>query len=466
MAAGSSGDRPLPRPPRSARGSSPPPIPASAKLAEPPSAGAAKPHANIEARPGFRDEDDTEFAPPPHAAEIGAQVVAAGPVGNPDDPTALLESEPSAALAAAASASSSHPIVDIPVRSARRGRGRKGRIRRRVAIPRRNGPLGDGRYVFAALRGLARARKALAQARRQVERDRAAREGELLAVARRAVAALEVDVELVSRAQERLTRIEDRRAQGAGRIAAADEELAAIERRRAAELDELRGRRRRLDAQLASVRERLGPLSSRGASALRRAAELEVDAEAVERRIAMAERKLYWIRGPQLATMVEAGLRDHRAELEAIQRDQLEVAAELDDVEPAIASLQSARADLCAKLEELDRAEAELDVRAAERIEAVRAARRVEERVVAEADRERDEALRDLAERVAAERPPELVADLARLDDCELAIATSEREIFEQSELCASIDRRAIARGIGLITVCAAVLLTAGIWIL
>ncbi len=436
LAAGSSGDARLPAP-RTARGSSPPPIPRgdreAAKSSE--SRAASEPHPR---------DDDTEFAPPPHAAAMDEVVIAAGPVGDADDGTAKLDGPVQASW-------SGNPVVDIPVGRARPGR--RARIRRRVTVPRRAGLTGDIRYVFAAITGARRARRELREARAELEHMRAAKAGELGALARRVVATLDIDVELVSEARERLSRLEDRRAAHAGRIAAADEELATIERRRASELEELRGRRRSLDARLASVRERLGPLTRRGAQALERAGELELGAEAAERRVALSERKLYWIHSPKLASVVEAGLRDHRAELEAIENEQIEVAAELDQVEPAIASLQSARADLCEKLEALDRAEEELEVRTAERLEAMRAMRRVDERSVSEADRERDEVLTQLAEAIVAERPAELADELAPLDARDVAIATAERRIFEQTELIAGIDRRAVARGAALLAI-------------
>lgn len=268
-----------------------------------------------------------------------------------------------------------------------------------------------------------------------------------MALARRSVAALDLDIEPLAEARAGLSNLEETRAKRAGRAAAAEESLAAIERQRVAELDELRGRRWQLDAKAASITERLDTLSRRGAAALRRAGELEGAHRRAERRVALSERKLFWIRGPRMAKAVEETLRDRRAELEAIEREQAEVEAELDEVEPAIADLQATLKDIEDKFRALEREEENLELRTGERVEAIRAARRVEERAAEEADRAREERLRELGERLATDRPRELAAELARVEERELAIATHERRIFEYSELLRGLDRRALFRG-------------------
>ncbi len=401
---------------RVARGSSPPPVPDDARAA-----------AALE--PASGKADDTEYAPPPVHFDDSR---GSGSHDRDEDPT----------VAASSAGYPAHDPAQVALR-----RGRATRVPRPGVIPRRGGVTGDLRYVLSALAGVVKARKGLAHARREVARERAARDGELMALARRVVAAWDMDVPVITGARDELSRIEERRAERAGRVAAAEESLAAIERQRVAELDALRGRRFRLDAKIASVRERLGTLSRRGATALRRAGQLEASRRSLDRSAAFEERKLMWVRRPNLAARVEAKLRDRRAQLEAIHREQHEIATELDSVEPAIASLQSKRADLAEKYEVVERDEQELELRTAERIEAVRATRRVDERAVASADRERDKKLRDLAERLTVERPAELSTELSRLDERELAIAKHERRVFEYSELMTGLDRRALARG-------------------
>ena len=123
-------------------------------------------------------------------------------------------------------------------------------------------------------------------------------------------------------------------------------------------------------------------------------------------------------------------------------------AAEIDRLEPAIASLVAARADLRARSARSQEQERKAVVRAGEKATAIKARRTVDERAEEELAEAQEEALRALGERLAVERPPELAARLRGIDEHEVAIATLERHHLELSELVRSVNRWALTRGL------------------
>ena len=137
-----------------------------------------------------------------------------------------------------------------------------------------------------------------------------------------------------------------------------------------------------------------------------------------------------------------------RAEREEVAREEPTIASELDDLEPAIASLTSARADAAAKVAKLEADEEAAIVRTAEKLTAARARKAVEERARLELERDQEEALRALGERLNVERPRDLLLRLKPIEEHEVAIATLERRRVELGELVAGVDRWAFARGL------------------
>lgn len=137
-----------------------------------------------------------------------------------------------------------------------------------------------------------------------------------------------------------------------------------------------------------------------------------------------------------------------RAEREEFAREEPAIASELDDLEPAIASLGSARGDARARATRLESAEQAAVVRTAEKLTAARARKAVEERARGELEREQEEALRGLGEKLNVERPLDLLQRLKPIEEHEVAIATLERRRVELGELVAGVDRWAFARGL------------------
>ncbi len=314
-------------------------------------------------------------------------------------------------------------------------------------LPRRRGPLGDALYIFTALFGVARANRELSAAARKLESEKQARGRRLADLARLAVADSELESETVVRGREEIIELEDQRSRRAGAVAAADAEVAALERerqddkeRRAQELDALR-------RELVEMDEKLEPLQRRVRSTRRRGFRLKETLGDLDRRLARAEKKLGRLAEEHKAA-AEAHLASLRAERQAMADEQPPLAAELDELDPAIAGLIASRADARERVARGEKEERDALVRTAEKVAAVRARRIVEERAEAELTHAQEEALAALGERLADERPDELRQPLRSIEEHEVAIATLDRRHIELTELVRGVDRWALARGV------------------
>jgi hypothetical protein len=314
-------------------------------------------------------------------------------------------------------------------------------------LPRRRGPLGDVLYIFSATFGVARANRELSSVARKLEAEKQARGRRLADLARLAVADSELETETIVRAREEIIELEEQRSRRAGAVAAADAEVAGLERERQDE-KELRGKEMEaLRRELVAMDEKLEPLHRRVRATRRRGFRLQESMAELDRRLARAEKKLGRMSKEQRAA-AEANLASLLAERQAIADEQPSLAAELDELEPAIAGLMAARADGRKRVVRSDKEEREALVRTAEKVAAVRALKVVDERAEAELLAAQEETLAALGEQLAEERPAELAMPLRSIEQHDVAIATFDRRHLELSELVRSVDRWAVARGV------------------
>jgi len=469
---GSRARRPSPPPPPKARGSRPsaPPPPPPGRKAR--STGPPPP-------PPGRKKGPT--APPP-APPPGALAAAAGavpptpPAARRPDPapvSGVIEaSEPARAgddatvLSPPGATPSGSGVHAPPGERARRVANTTGAaLRLPPTLPRRSGVLGDMLYVYTAAFGVAGSRRELAAVDRKLAAEKEARDRRLIEVARAALVDGELQSAVLDRGRDELLEIEEKRSRRAGAIAAAEEEIAALERDR----EEERARHQReLDAlrrEIAELDEKLEPLEREAQATRKRAQKLKDALAELDRRIARGEASLAGAESAERAE-IEASLASMKADRESVAEEEPVIAAELDDLEPAIASLGANLAEARARVERLEKAEAAAQVRGAEMITAVRARSAVEERAEAELAREQEEALRALGERLEVERPEGLVPRLRAVEEHEVAIATLERRRVELGELVRGIDRWALTRGVLWLILLAAAIAAGVLWVL
>ena len=137
------------------------------------------------------------------------------------------------------------------------------------------------------------------------------------------------------------------------------------------------------------------------------------------------------------------------------------MAAEIDQLEPAIAGLLAASADHRAAALRLEQRERDGVARTQEKVAAVAARRVVDERAEAELAQAQEDTLRALGERLAVDRPAALAGRLRGIDEHEVAIATLERRQLELTELVRSVDRWAVVRGVAWVMLLAAGIMAA-----
>jgi hypothetical protein len=353
---------------------------------------------------------------------------------------------------------------DHPSEPGRKVGNTTGTLRVLPTLPRRRGVLGDVLYVHTAVFGVAGSRRELATVEKKLAVEKKERERRLIEIARQALADGELDSRTLEGGRDELLTLEEKRSRRAGAIAAVDEEIATLERER----EEERARSRRtLDAlkrEIHTIEEKLEPLERKAQIARRKANRLRDQLRELDRRIEREEASLPGQAARDRGAEVEANIASMRADRGEVAREEPVIAAELDDLEPAIASLTSARADAQGKVRKLESDEEADVVRTAEKLTAARARRAVEERARAELERDQEQALRSLGERLNVERPRDLLLRLKPIEEHEVAIATLERRRVELGELVAGVDRWAFARGLLYIAVLVGGLALAILW--
>ncbi|HTE51670.1 MAG TPA: hypothetical protein VK698_12540 [Kofleriaceae bacterium] len=435
------------------------------------------------ARPSLQEEPTTRGSAtgwPADDSDDGASFdhAATAILGAPperDDPTAPSSSATDADQAPAIEASSPRDTEETMLQPPGSGvytlpgplEARKGSatavLRLPPTLPRRRGALGDLLYLYTAAVGSGRARRELTAAGRKLDAEKQARGRRLADLARLALADTALDDDVITAGREEVMDLEDRRSRCAGAAAGADAEISALEREREDEQKANGLARQVLRRTGTETDEKLEPLQRLLQAARRRAMRLQASLVDLDRRLTRLDERLTDMTADQRAT-ADANLASLRAEREAMAREVPEAAEEIDDLEPAIASLVAARADGRAAEARIEERERDGVARTAEKIAAVSARRVVDERAEAELAQDQEDALRALGERLAVDRPAELTSRLRGIDEHEVAIATLERRHLELSELVRSVDRWALVRGFLWLTVIAFGLATALVW--
>ncbi|MEZ4402205.1 MAG: hypothetical protein R3B06_19415 [Kofleriaceae bacterium] len=328
----------------------------------------------------------------------------------------------------------------------------------RARFERRAGPSGDVGYVFTVARRRPATRRELRRVEAALVGHRADRARHLIALGADAVAEPTLDSPELDAARDALAALEEERAARAGQAAAADADASAIRRSEKGEIARQTEAAAALEAAVAALTARLAPLAKDAQAVRRRGDELKALLARQDDQLRGLEARLVSTRGKVDRSAIEAELATLRADRAAVAADEPALAAQLELLAPQIASLEAERATAQADLAAARTAVAAASERAADELGAVAASRRVIARGVAELEKQRDRALREVGERLAIERPATLAPALARLDEVDLTIATAERRALELRELLATVDRRALARGAAILVAIAAAL--------
>ncbi len=318
-------------------------------------------------------------------------------------------------------------------------------LRTPAALPRRRGLLGDVRYVFTALLGVARARRELAEVDRKLAKERADRAEELITVAGEAVADPDSELPEVVAAREAIEKLTEQESEHSAKVSARAAEIDALEeeqnRRHALHRDRLA----ELEEQLAEVIDELDPLEKTATRARKRATDVQVALDDLDTRLAAQESGLDTARDRASA---EAALAATRAERSRTAAKQPDIAAELGGLEPRIANLTARRDQIKAEIGAARDEESGASVRTGEKIGAIQAAMAVDERAVADAADARRQKLTALGDQLVIDRPDALAPRLRGVDDYDLFIATLERRALELREIVDGVNKLVVARGV------------------
>lgn len=327
---------------------------------------------------------------------------------------------------------------------------------------RQAGLLGDVRYAFSVVFGMARDRKELGGMRERLARERAERARRLLDIAKTALADATLAHPLLVSARRTIEGIAEERQgrrESAGRAQTEaekhDGERAASNKAGAAKLEKIAGEVERIEG-------RLRPLE-RDALERRKALDtLRGQLAEVERKIAALDRRTGAARDASERASIDAELAVRRAEKQDIVAEEPNAQAAIAELTPQIAELETKLAEL----KEAARRTSELT--ASEDARLVHAARTARERRAAEVRAESDLAaaeiveLRALGEALDRERPREIAMRFRPVDEHSAAIGMIERRILEIEDASAGVHRPALFRGIALMAaalILAAVLL-------
>jgi hypothetical protein len=340
-----------------------------------------------------------------------------------------------------------------------------GTLRSSASLPRRRGIAGDLLYIATVIAGRRRARRELtALTARQATRQQSRRH-HLITLGRAAVTADGFDHAALPTAREQLTSIEDERSQHAGHVVAADAELARVRRDREAKAKQYAEDIAKLDGELAALAKKLEPLEKEVNSARKRGVHLHEALRRIDAKIAATEASLASPRAAKLdRAEVQAEIASLRADRKAIQSDEPVIAGQLDALSPRVAALEATRGETERKRAELEAAEHDDQRRVEELLAAIGAKRKVVDRAASDAEALRDKILFKLGERLYVDRPDDLTAELAPIDEIDLELGSADRRMMELRELRASVDRWKLARGIALLVVLLGAIGAAATW--
>lgn len=334
-----------------------------------------------------------------------------------------------------------------------------GTLRRTAALRRQRGLLGDVRYVFTALFGVRRAKGELADLERKQALRSSERRKYLVTLGRAAVVTDSFDHPQLGKARDALQRIEEERGRHSGAVAASDAELERVRRDREAKAKAYAEATAKTDADLAELAKKLEPLEKEGAGVRKRAAELRDSLGRIERKIAETEALLTSVKAEKLdKAAIHSDIATFKADKLAVLRDEPAIAAELDALNPRIASIEANRAELLKKKQDLDKSEKADQGRTLELLDAIGAKRKVVERAAVEAEQARDAALFELGDRLYVDRPKLLANLLSPIDQIDLELGEGERRSMELREILSNIDKAKFARGAAMIILVASVI--------
>jgi chromosome segregation ATPase len=266
-------------------------------------------------------------------------------------------------------------------------------------------------------------------------------------------------------ARDQLSGVEEERSQHAGHMVAADTELTRVRRDREAKAKQYVADLAALDGELSTFAGKLEPLDKEASGIKRRAADLHDAMHRIDAKIAATEASLMALKGGKLdRAEVQAELATLKADRRAIQSDEPVIAGQLDALSPRIAAIEAARAEAQRKRAELERLEQEDQRRVEELLTAIGAKRKVVDRAAADAEALRDKILFQLGEKLYVDRPPDLTAQLAPVDEIDVELGVAGRRMMELREIVSSVDKLKIARGIALIIAIVGVLGAATVW--
>jgi hypothetical protein len=318
-------------------------------------------------------------------------------------------------------------------------------------LPRRQGVLGDLRYLFTALIGVVKTRKQTRELREKLEVEREARKGLVRLMARELLASRAVDVEAVREARALLDEVETERARHAADVVATTSEIAALEEDGEAESLAADAEIGRIASAITELDQEIEELEQVVAGLHRQLNAKRVESRRLEKRIARLDKRLDSDSAEEVAK-IQAELAAVRAMHETALAAQPRIEAEIQRLLPRIEGLQARQAERETELaaaQERGQATEELS---AQRVTAAQARKEAAERALAATADEVLELVAGLGDRLCLERPESSMdspgmARMAMIDGCDSAMADFDRQILERSERLGRIDKAAVARG-------------------
>ncbi len=342
---------------------------------------------------------------------------------------------------------------------------RAGVLRAGAALRRKRGLAGDMRYVFTALLGVRQARRELGELEGRQKTRQEARRRHLVTLGRTAISGDGVHHPSLGKSRDEMQAVEDDRSRHAGAVASADAELERLTRERDARAKQHVADIAALDAELVELDKTLEPLTKDAASVKRRASGLRDSVQRIEVQIAQTEASLVSVKNQkQERAAIEAEIATLKADRQAIQKDEPKIAAELDSLDPRIASLEAARTEAQRKRAEAIEREAADVRRTSDMRDAIGAKRKVVDSAATEAATARDRVLFELGDRLYVDRPATLTALLAPIDTIDLELGDTDRRIMELREIISNVDRAKVARGAAVIVLALAAIGLLALW--
>lgn len=327
---------------------------------------------------------------------------------------------------------------------------------RDIDLPRRPGVLGDVRYVFTALLGVAETRKQLKRLEAKLEVEREAREGLVRVMARELLSDPDAGMEAVQEARVRLGAIEEARARHAAGAVSAAAELAALEEDRQVERMGIDVEIVRMEDALVALDRELAPLERAAGKHRKRMNEVAATARQLEARSARLEQRVAAAPG-QSQGKLQNELAAARAEREVALHTVPAIEAELRELAPRIEAVQARQAEYEAEQAAAQAREQAMEKQCAERMAETEARKVAAERALEASEHEVRAVLDGLGERLwlersqgqdtALARSPRAAPRIAAIDRCDSAIAGLERQILEHNDRLRRIDRGALVRG-------------------